>query len=366
MALPVSRTPSSAPRLGFLDWARGVGAVIMLQGHVFDSFSQGAQRQEPAFVLSQFVGGMPPAIFLFLTGVTLSFLMDSQERRELSTWQKLKGIALRSRYLLMLAVLFRVQLWLFAMPNAPWTDLLKVDILNCMGVSVLLLSPLGLLGRVERVKWSLLAGVAVSVAAPLLTNADWSGIPELVRSYLMPSTVAFPLFPWAAFLAFGVGTGTMIRIVPTRDMGRLAQWWAIVGLVLVFGSQYLSNIPFSLYAKSEFWLDSPWLVLIKLGLALLLLAIAYLWNTHLSSGWSWVRQLGTTSLLIYWVHTELVYGRWLYELRGNLNTAQTAMLALTVILAMLGLSSLVTRWSQFRAWIAERGVAFAPTPTEGD
>jgi uncharacterized membrane protein len=366
MSPSAPRPHSSAPRLGFLDWARGVAAIIMLQGHVFDSFTQGDQRQHSVFVLSQFIGGMPPAIFLFLTGVTLSFLMDSQERRELGAWEKLKGIAFRSRYLLLLAVLFRVQLWLFAYPNAPWTDMLKVDILNCMGLSVLLLSPLGLLGRVGRMKWSLAMGAAVALASPLIAHADWTGVPELLRNHLVPSTTAFPLFPWAAFLAFGVGIGTMIRIVSTRDMGRLAQWWALAGIVLVFGSQYLSSLPYSLYPKSEFWLDSPWLVLIKLGLALLLLAIAYLWNAHVSGGWSWVRQLGTTSLLIYWVHTELVYGRWLYELRGHLNMGQTVMLAFTVILSMLGLSALVTNWATIRVWIAERGVEFSPTPTEGD
>jgi hypothetical protein len=33
---------------------------------------------------------------------------------------------------------------------------------------------------------------------------------------------------------------------------------------------------------------------------------------------------------------------------------------------MLGLSALVTNWATIRVWIAERGVEFSPTPTEGD
>jgi hypothetical protein len=56
----------------------------MLQGHVFDSFLKPELRPGGAWVLSQFAGGMPPAIFLFLTGVTLAFLMDSSERRGLT------------------------------------------------------------------------------------------------------------------------------------------------------------------------------------------------------------------------------------------------------------------------------------------
>jgi len=354
----------SVPRLGFLDWARGVGALIMLQGHVFDAFAQGAQRQDPVFVLSQFVGGMPPAIFLFLTGITLAFLMDSQERRELSAWEKLKGVAFRARYLLVIAVLFRLQMWAFAWPYSHWTDLLKVDVLNAMGLAVLLSAPLALLARMDRVRWSLGAGLAIAAASPVVANLDWSGVAALLKQYLAPSAAAFPLFPWAAFLAFGLAAGTVLRIVPSREIGRVAQWWALLGIVLIFGSQKLADLPYSLYPKSDFWIDSPWLVLIKLGCTLILLSVAYLWSTYVHTGWSAVRQLGTTSLLVYWVHTELVYGRWLAGLRGQLSMAQIALLAVTVILAMLGLSLIRTNWSAIRDRFAGR--TLVPVPTEGD
>src|SRR5689334_11102751 len=77
------KTSTSANRLQYLDWLRGLGAVIMLQGHVFDSFLRNDLRPGGAYIYSQFAGGMPPAIFLFLTGVTLAFLMDSTERKGL-------------------------------------------------------------------------------------------------------------------------------------------------------------------------------------------------------------------------------------------------------------------------------------------
>ena len=72
---------TSSYRLEYLDWVRGLGAVIMLQGHVFHSFLRPELKTTGAYTLSQFVGGMPPALFLFLTGVTLAFLMDSTERK---------------------------------------------------------------------------------------------------------------------------------------------------------------------------------------------------------------------------------------------------------------------------------------------
>src|ERR1700677_1722412 len=75
------KTKSSLHRLHYLDWVRGLGALIMLQGHVFDSYLKPELRFGGAFTFSQFVGGMPPAMFLFLTGITLAFLMDSCERK---------------------------------------------------------------------------------------------------------------------------------------------------------------------------------------------------------------------------------------------------------------------------------------------
>src|SRR5512132_4292799 len=91
-------------RLEYLDWVRGLGAAIMLQGHVFDSFTRGDLRGGGAFIYSQFIGGMPPAIFLFLTGVTLAFLMDSAERKELPGRERVWKALRRSGYLLAIAI----------------------------------------------------------------------------------------------------------------------------------------------------------------------------------------------------------------------------------------------------------------------
>src|SRR5436309_15726021 len=105
---------SNPDRLRYLDWVRGLGAVIMLQGHVFDSFLKNDLRPGGAFVYSQFVGGMPPAIFLFLTGITLAFLMDSSERKGLAPAARVRSSLVRAGYLFLLAFAFRLQLWLFS------------------------------------------------------------------------------------------------------------------------------------------------------------------------------------------------------------------------------------------------------------
>src|SRR5882724_135191 len=146
------------PHLPFLDWMRGLAAAVMLQGHTFHSFSRNDMRDQAPYVFSQFLGGLAPAIFLALTGVTFAFLMERNERRNLPMRERWIEALKRSRYLLLIAFLFRFQLWLFAWGQSDWHDLLKVDVLNLMGVSMVLFSPLALLPLAERARSAAVAG----------------------------------------------------------------------------------------------------------------------------------------------------------------------------------------------------------------
>ena len=339
-------------RLSFIDWTRGLGALIMLQGHAFHSFTYPSLRESPAFIYSQFVGGMPPAIFLFLTGVTLAFLMDSLERKGLSNGQRILGALKRSRYLFLLAFGFRIQMFLFGWPR-PWEDIFKVDVLNCMGFSVAVFSLMAVFPTAERARLAAALGAAIAVASPLIAQLDWSGVHPLVRQYFVPDGVLFGFFPWASLLAFGLAVGCAIRLTAVENLNRLLQWIAVGGLLAIYISQYLSNLPFSLYAKSEFWIDSPWLILIKTGICMLLLATGYVWTQYIAKpGWSWIRQLGMTSLLVYWVHVELVYGRWFWYWKENLTIGQSSLMALLVIVMMVGLSYTRTNWERLKpGWV---------------
>ncbi len=354
-------TKTGSSRLAFLDWTRGLAAVIMLQGHVFHSFTRTDLRNQDAFILSQFVGGIPPAIFLFLTGVTLAFLMESRERQNAAGGARMWASLRRAGYLFALALAFRVQLWIFGYPQTDFSGLFRVDILNCMGLAIVVLSPMALFTTMERIRLCAILGVAIAGASPLISALDLNAVHPYVRAYFVPSTEFFSFFPWAAFLAFGVSAGSILRAIPKPDLDKAVQWAAWMGLALIVAGQYFANIPYSLYSKSDFWLNSPALVFIKLGVILLLTGFAFLWNKY-QTGWSWVRQLGTTSLLVYWVHTELVYGRWLGYWKESLNTGQTVGLAAVVIGLMVGLSTARTRWAEIRAWLERWRTEPSPLP----
>ena len=340
---------NSRSRLPFLDWARGLAVVIMLQGHVFHSFAKPELRTDGPFMLSQFLGGIGPAVFLVLTGITLAFLMDRRERQGLPPVARWNASLRRAGYLFTLAFLFRVQLWLFAYPQSPWTDLLKVDILNCMGLAIGLMSVMAIFSTADRVRLCAGLGAAIAAAAPLVSAIDWSWVPPQISAYFVPSYQYFAFFPWAAFIAFGLSIGSALRLTESANMNRLVQWGALIGFALILGGQYFSNLPYSVYPKSEFWLDSPGLIVIKLGVVILIMAFAYVWTEYaIGDVWSWVRQFGTTSLLVYWVHIELVYGRWFGTKKESLSNLECAVSAAIVIALMLGVSLLRTRWNSVR------------------
>src|SRR5262249_47710026 len=127
--------------------------------------------------------------------------------------------------------------------------------------------------------------------------------------------------------------------------------------------QYFAHQTHSMYAKSDFWLNSPAQILTKLGVVLLMVAFGFLWTRYgARDGWSWVRQLGTTSLLVYWVHIELVYGRWFWFWKNALTVPQAVAVSVGLIGAMIGLSTLRTNWPAVVAWLEEVGFNWSPQP----
>src|SRR5665213_3276533 len=316
-------TPASQ-RLLYLDWVRGMAAIVMLQGHVFQSFLRNDLRQGGPYVLSQFLGGMPPAVFLFLLGVTFAFLMDSQEKKGFAAPARFRAALKRCGYLFGAAFAFRLQLWLFSIDKSPWTDLFRVDILNCMGLALMVLSPMAVFRTVERIRLCAILGVAIAAVSPLISSLDWSGVPVIVQNYVVPDHTFFGFFPWASFVAFGMSAGSILRRLKPEEVAPAMQWFGWGGVALAFSAYGLSSLSPSIYTNSDFWLNSPTLIFIKLGAVLIVIAFAWLWNLGVSPGaWSWVRQFGLTSLLVYWVHVELVYGRWFGMLKMQLTVGQT-------------------------------------------
>jgi uncharacterized membrane protein len=351
-------------RFPFLDWMRGLAVLVMIQCHAFNSFTRLGLRDGGPYIMTQFIGGMAAPLFLFMAGMTTAFQMESLERREPDRLRRWLVALKRAAFILGIAFTFRFTNWVFAWPLGDWHEMLRVDILNCMGVAMIAMASAALFTGESRIRFVVLAGLAITGLAPVVANLDWIGTPLLVQEYLAPAPGRrFPFFPWAAYVAFGVAVGGIVKRSPEERFERLMQWSVLIGFGLVFTAQYFSNVPYSIYAKSNFWLDSPGLVLIRVGLMLLAMAGAYLWTEYLARPrWSWMQTLGKNSLMVYWVHVMIVYGSLVRPIKRMLTIQQAAFATVLVTLAMIALSLLWLRWKSKRLTGRESRGAKTLTP----
>jgi fucose 4-O-acetylase-like acetyltransferase len=101
----------------------------------------------------------------------------------------------------------------------------------------------------------------------------------------------------------------------------------------------------------------------RCGVLLIILFLAYAWCRwgFAQKGFSPVIQLGQTSLLVYWVHIEFVYGRLSILPKRRCSIAAATVGLVIIFLAMLALSIWRTRWKKRPARVSQTGPAVAVT-----
>ena len=350
--------PSSAKqRIAYIDWLRGFACLGMFEVHCYDSWLGGAARDSHFYKLTQFSGSIPAGLFVFLAGISFALVTDKLRRKGVSANQIASKTIRRGAEIFALGLLFRVQEFALGWPKAPWTDLLRVDILNLIGASLILMGVLCRVAKTRKINGILAAIIAIGIA--LLTPLLWTTwrprrLPWFLESYVngvhiygVPQHWLFPLFPWSGFAFAGLAVGFFLF----SDWGakNVAGGSAAVGgagVAIFFLSLWLDSMHTRIYPVYDYWHTSPNYFLARAGIIMFLMLAAYAWCRWgpAKFGFSPCIQLGQTSLLVYWVHIEFVYGRFSI-LKKQAQTIPTATLGLAVIfIAMLLLSMARTRF----------------------
>src|SRR5215468_2418050 len=111
----------------------------MFQTHCYDAWLSEAARQSKFFTYSQLGGTFPAPLFLFLAGVSFALVTDKLLQKRLPANQVAKHTIRRGAEIFCLGLLFRIQEFVISLGWAPWSDLGRVDILNNIGVSMMLM-----------------------------------------------------------------------------------------------------------------------------------------------------------------------------------------------------------------------------------
>ena len=203
---------------------------------------------------------------------------------------------------------------------------------------------------------------------PLYTTWRPTWLPWPIESYIdgchnlgTPLPYLFPLFPWAAFAFAGLAAGFILfRNVPaktteakdafaSRSTRTLALFGA-AGVLAIFAAREFDHSSFHLYSTYDYWHTSPNFLMMRVGLLLVIAFLSYAWCHWgwATLGFSPIVQLGQTSLLVYWVHIEFVYGRFslLPKRAETIMGATRGLVEITVFMLALSLIRTRINWTK--------------------
>jgi len=358
-------------RLTYIDWMRGLACVVMFQTHCYDSWLNAEARQTTFFAWSRLAGTLPAPLFIFLAGLSVALVTEKLREKGITRNEIAKQTMLRGAEVFGLGMLFRIQEFALGYPRSPWTDLFRVDVLNILGISMILLgavcwlagsgSPAAVRNR------SLVAAVAIAAAVACATPGLWTiwrpkFLPWLLESYIngvhifnLPQPWLFPLFPWIAFAFAGLIVGFwMFTDLARRLQGSSFALLAAASVVICGLSVLFDHLPMRWFGAYDYWHTSPNFFLMRCGVLVAMLSFAYGWCRWglARAGFSALAHLGKTSLLVYWVHIEFVYGRFSILPKGQCSILKATAGLIAIFAAMLALSLFRTRWKQRKAGAA--------------
>jgi uncharacterized membrane protein len=378
---------SASDRLAYIDWMRGLACVLMFQTHCYNSWLSPQARKSSLYVWSQLGGTLPGPLFIFLAGISFALITERLREKGL-TRSVIAGTTIRrGAEIFGMGLLFRLQEFALGYPWSPWTDLLRVDVLNILGLSMILMGVLCWLTAKDSIDPSatvaasrtlgtlgaLFAAAAVAMATPpIWTTLRPRRLPWPLESYIngvhifnKPQPWLFPLFPWSAFAFAGLAVGFFLFTqVARRNEALVFTALGATGILACVLSIFFDSSPVRFYAIYDYWHSSPNFFLMRCGILLVILFLIYAWCRwgFAQKGFSPIIQLGKTSLLVYWVHIEFVYGRFSILPKGQCSVLKASLGLLAIFLAMLLLSLIRTRLKKKRSTVSRADSVPAVAP----
>lgn len=296
--------PTVGARVVAFDWLRGLAVLFMIQCHAMVLLLP-ALKDEPLFRTLVRLDGLVAPSFTFSAGFSLA-LVQVRGAASGARWVRVLKTLRRLTEVLAVATLVNF-LWFPIFREPKW--LLRLDILHCIGLSLLLALPVTVLlaPRPRVLRWVALGLAALTFAvSPLLEQGaapfDW---------LLNGSTGSvFPLLPWAGYVYLGASAGATAAL---GDLWALVRWIAAIGVI--GAAMWIASPWFAaVYPPHNFWVTNPancaqrWTIIA--GVVLALLAFEQKGGRLVKSlPMRFVTVFGSSSMAAYFFHEALLYYR---------------------------------------------------------
>jgi uncharacterized membrane protein len=339
-------------RVEAVDLFRFLVLFFMIQGHLFRTYLLPAIRHEQWYKLHEALHGLVAPGFLFSAGFA-AFLSFHNKRRnyihlDRAFFKRLQriGFVIAIGYWIHLPF-FSLRKTLQQISRGQAGELLKVDILQCIGVGLLFFTIIAIALKNEKivVLFSLLAGALFFLLPETVKNIH---LHPAVDPYFNYNISLFPIFPWAGFLFVGVVTAYVYVLLKKEIFFKLL---LVLGII-IFPWFFLQSS--QVYFKAELTLSGN---LNKAGGVFLLLWLAdWLLRKFKGPLIAILIKAGTESLFVYVLHLFIIFNSIFgFGLKpyfqDSLHVPQALLLFLAIGLLVFVMSFFYNRLKEKQAFI---------------
>ncbi len=345
----------SSGRILFVDLARAVAVLLMVQGHTIDALLHPDFRTSLQYNAWLYLRGLTSCTFLFLSGAAFSLTglrhWEEQGRFSKRSFKRVRRLV----FFLGLGYFVKFPMGRFLhLPYASeerWRSFFAVDVLQNVAISLLALQILIGLTRTPR-RFAVACGVVGALVVgitPFVHTIHWADhLPLIVASYLSFDTGSlFPLFPWAGFTLVGAAFGVTAAPWATSDhLSMLARVLFVGGAVLAVGAGAMGELGWFDYGSHDWWRSSPLSFVQRFGSVLLLLSVVAAIGQQVTRLTPPLQGLAEESLLVYAVHVALLYGsHWTVGLGPRLGPQPPSMVFVWVMVILAAMTTLALVWN---------------------
>ncbi len=346
-------------RFTFVDLLRGWALLVMVEVHIFNVMLIPALKETGWFGILNFINGLVAPSFLFISG--FAFVLSTQQKREdlfkvnYAFWKKLGRIALifLAGYSLHLPILSLRRLMNFYSYDV-LLRFYNVDILQCIATGLLLVFAARLIIKSDKAYniFLIVSLFIIVLVSPWVWGTDFTkymAVP-LADYFNSMNGSYFPLFPWLGFLLAGAVACKYFIDARTNNMEKnYINAIIIIGVILAASGHFFLSEIFNLSFRTV--RPHPLFFIQRLGYVLMLLGACWYYAELRQTKKSFVLDVGKESLLVYWLHLQIIYRHFWNDqsiasiLGGKLNLLETIAATLALALLMIGVAKV---WGGFK------------------
>ena len=345
-------------RLIFVDVLRLLALLQMVNGHTLHALLSQDVRQGGGYQGYLFFRGLVSVAFMLVAG--LAFYLTTLLRPGAWTGAARRKRCLRALEIIAIGFLLRLPLSALLRADvhglrAALPSVLQIDVLPCIGVSLLMLEGMLWLLRTPRAVALACAGLCAlaAVAAPWGASLPTALPLGSLTTWLGPQAgSSFPLLPYAGFVFAGVWVGALVLpLGAATPAPRVAARLVGVAGLLALSSSLASRLPLTVVPG----VHTPGFFGLKLSLVVLACSALSLALWRVSALPALLATLTSETLTIYVFHLFVLYGAPI-ALARRVGMSLELPFALAVSASMLlSSAAFALAWKRAKAWpLAQR------------